>query len=99
MTEAEQAMIDYLREFMRNARDTDIQPCGECEECHEGLRCRELDSDGDWPEAAAESVWCNARDDKPSEYFSHTPILAVLDMDEIERLLDLAAVMLEAEMD
>ena len=38
-------------------------------------------------EGAGEAVWCNARDDKPSEFFQGTPA-ADLDMDQIGAVID-----------
>lgn len=85
---------DYLRRFMLD-QDEDEEPCRLCDECKEGIQCREIYENS--VENAVEAVWCNANDDKPGEYFSHPDYatLAGLNMEQLGKVLDAAQQLLE----
>jgi len=78
-------MADDSRDDTRTAKQVVF-------DCLEGLflDMREDDPDGDpaeQAEDAREALWCNARDDKPREYFAYTTA-ADLDLSDVEEIAD-----------
>ncbi len=87
---------DLIRRYMQG-QDTEEEqdPCGECDECKEGIRCRELLENS--VENAIEAIWCNARDDKPYEFFGVEtyPHLHRMTIEQVGEALDAAGDLLE----
>ena len=82
---------EYICLFMQGQdSEEELDPCGECDECKEGIRCRELLENS--IDNAIDAIWCNARDDKPHEFFSKEsfPALHRLSVDQVGEALDAA---------
>jgi len=79
----------FMEIFMKS-QDEVQEPCGACDECKEGIRCREILENN--IENTIDAIWCNARDDKPSEFFNRQefPFLASMTIDQVGEALDAA---------